>query len=539
MWLRTIQLKNIRSFVDSGHINLSKGINVLVGANSSGKSTILRTPYLLQGQENQHDTPRQFLRESLRAGAEQGEVRLLLADPAKQYFPGLQPQFDMRAWKPEFVFTGGPSTYTATMRKNNPPNEMAECSPLICAQREPHNFIYPYFSRRKPPNFDLVINHLNQSVVEEAFTHLPAKVDRLSNPYHADHKKFEEICSLSLGLRIGAAAYQNGKHAGLTLEDGAFLPVEQMGEGTLGVLALLAHLCIAKGKLFLIEEPENDIHPKALKALLDFIVAQAQHNQFIISTHSNIVLKILGSAPGAQVFYVEMKQETPQSIPTSTCTLLGDDPESRIRLLEDLGYYPSDLYLYDAYLVLEESSAERVIRDFMVPYMFPNLQGKLRTIAAGGISKVEASFHDFHRLFVYLHTAPQYRDRAWVAVDAGADGEQVVSDLRQKFKDWTPNHFQTWTATQFEDYYPPQFKAQADTVLAIKNKLDRQKQKGTLAEAVAAWCVANPDAAKQWFRESAKDVLALLGEIEKSLSPKVPASDIPPKLFAPATTDIK
>ena len=520
MWLRTIQLKNIRSFADSGEINLSKGINVLVGANSSGKSTILRSPHILQGHENQTDAYRVFLREGVRAGAEDGEVRLVLAEPAKRYFPGLKPDFDMRAWVPEFVFSGGLNKFSATMRKNNPPNEMGACPEKICAQREPDNFIYTYFSRRKPTNFDLIINHENQSVVEETFVHLPAKIDRLSNPYFSAHKQFEEICWRSLGLRIATAAHGSGKQAGLTLEDGTFLPVDRMGEGTLGVLALLSHLCIAKGNLFLIEEPENDIHPKALKALLDFIVAQSRNNQFIISTHSNIVLKILGSAPEAHVFSVEMNQESPQSIPTSSCTLLGNDPESRIRLLEDLGYSPSDLYLYDVYLVLEESSAERVIRDFIVPFMFPNLQGKLRTIAAGGVSKVEACFNDFHRLFVYLHTAPQYRDRAWVAVDAGLDGEKVVSAMREKFKDWTPSHFQTWTATQFEDYYPPKFKAEADTVLAIQNKLEKQKQKGALAEAVTAWCVANPGAAKEWFAEHAKDVLALLSGIEESLFPK-------------------
>jgi hypothetical protein len=291
-----------------------------------------------------------------------------------------------------------------------------------------------------------------------------------------------------------------------------------MGEGTPGILSLLSHLCVAKGKLFLIEELENDIHPKALKALLEFIISKSSENQILISTHSNIVLKLLGGASDAHVFSIEMKVDPADQVPTSTCTLLDDAPESRLRLLEDLGYEPSDLYFYDAYLVLEESSAERVIRDLILPRMFPKLQGRLRTIAAGGISKVEPCFHDFHRLFVYLHTAPQYRNRAWAAVDAGAEGELVVSRLKDKFKTWDLTRFKCFAAAKFEEYYPPTFRADVERVLALRNDLECTKEKGKLAEAVVAWGLEHPQDAIQWFNDSAKDVVALLADIQQTLA---------------------
>jgi predicted ATPase len=45
-----------------------------------------------------------------------------------------------------------------------------------------------------------------------------------------------------------------------------------------------------------IEEPETDLHPRALHGLLDLIVQSAaeHNNQFVISTHSNIVVRHLG-----------------------------------------------------------------------------------------------------------------------------------------------------------------------------------------------------------------------------------------------------
>jgi hypothetical protein len=292
--------------------------------------------------------------------------------------------------------------------------------------------------------------------------------------------------------------------------------VEKLGEGTPSILALLAHLAVAKGKLFLIEEPENDLHPRALKALLSFIACSSQENQFLISTHSNIVVSHLGAVPEARVFSLEMKLD-PEQIPTSTCGLLGSDPESRARVLLDLGYAPSDLYLYDAYLVLEESTAERILRDFVVPYMFPKLQGKLRLVAAGGSGKVEPTFDDFHRLFVFLHVTPQYQSRAWVAIDAGPEGEAVVAKLRGRFKTWPASHFRCFGADKFESYYPSRFQAEAAGVLGLQNKQERRTQKGTLAERVAAWCIDHPYEAKAWLTENAKDVIELLAAIQAAL----------------------
>jgi len=518
MWLKSIQLKNIKSFADSGDIQLSKGINILVGPNNAGKSIILRSAYLLQGPESDPNSQSAFLQQTARVGTQDGEVRLLLADAQKKQLNCLRPEFDMAGWTPEFLFLRKQNQISFAMRKNNPPTEFVGCSQPICRQREPENFIYPYFSRRKPSTFDLGINRQNETVIEETFTHLPAKIDRLSNPRHFGYKPFEEICSRCLNLPISTATHQSGKEVGLMLTDGTLLSVDKMGEGTPGILSLLSHLCVAKGKLFLIEELENDIHPKALKALLEFIISKSSENQFLISTHSNIVLKLLGGASDAHVFSIEMKVDPADQVPTSTCTLLDDAPESRLRLLEDLGYEPSDLYFYDAYLVLEESSAERVIRDLILPRMFPKLQGRLRTIAAGGISKVEPCFHDFHRLFVYLHTAPQYRNRAWAAVDAGAEGELVVSRLKDKFKTWDLTRFKCFAAAKFEEYYPPTFRADVERVLALSNDLECTKEKGKLAEAVVAWGLEHPQDAIQWFNDSAKDVVALLADIQQTLA---------------------
>src|SRR5262249_19596834 len=146
-----------------------------------------------------------------------------------------------------------------------------------------------------------------------------------------------------------------------------FIYVEDMGEGVSSLLGLIASLCMADGNLLLIEEPENDIHPEGLKALLRSIVEKSANNQFIVSTHSNIVTKHLGAAPGGKVFKVELNYQ-PGQVPTSTIEEIPGTPEARIDVLRELGYELYDFDLWNGWLILEEASAERIIRDYLIPW---------------------------------------------------------------------------------------------------------------------------------------------------------------------------
>ena len=302
------------------------------------------------------------------------------------------------------------------------------------------------------------------------------------------------------------------------IEDETIIPVTTMGEGIINILAFLVHLSSATGKLFLMEEIENDLHPAALKRLLDFIISKSQKNQFIISTHSNIVVRHLGTALNSKLFSVEMKLEDGSGIPTSTCQPVADNPEDRIHLLESLGYEPFDFYLWKGYLILEESTAERLIRDFFVPFLVPNLQGKLKTIAAQGVTDVEARLSDLMRLFVFIHTAPQYKERAWVAVDGGAKGDELVSNLRQNFKSWPEQHFRCFKAKNFEEYYPAQFQPKASEIFSMAKGLPKQQAKGKLAEEVLQWALDHQQEAKAEFASRAKEILDFLNEIATKLA---------------------
>ncbi len=79
-------------------------------------------------------------------------------------------------------------------------------------------------------------------------------------------------------------------------ESGLKHPVHQMGasSGTLRMLALMtALLTTSEAKLIGIEEPENYVHPTALSAFVEYIQRAREDTQFMITTHSPLVLDAL------------------------------------------------------------------------------------------------------------------------------------------------------------------------------------------------------------------------------------------------------
>jgi hypothetical protein len=302
-------------------------------------------------------------------------------------------------------------------------------------------------------------------------------------------EEYTKLCHKVLGFRLSTYASQNGKQAGISIGRFDHIPIEAMGEGVSSQLGLITDLCMADGNLFLIEEPENDIHPESLKALLDVIVAKSANNQFIVTTHSNIVARYLGAAPHSKLFSVEL-DFAPGAVPTSVIREIEKTPAARIAALRQLGYELYDFDLWEGWLILEEASAERIIRDYLVQWFAPRLS-RVRTLAAGGTSKVVPTFEDFRRLFLFTHLEPRYRERAWVIVDGDASGREVVEQLRKKYKDWPPEYFRTWDEADFEKYYPPRFSDKVAAALALSHEPKREAKKRLFSE-VKAWCDKSP-----------------------------------------------
>jgi predicted ATPase len=381
--------------------------------------------------------------------------------------------------------------------------------------QEPNNLIFPVLSARRVPFYRQQANQKEAISVSHTDNNLVSRVAPLTSSQIPEAIKFRQLCRDVLGINLDVLQGDSGGQQSLGIQVNRYetISLEAMGAGLSGALSLLVGMSGARNKIFVIEEPEDDLHPKALKALLDAIAEASEHNQFVISTHSSIVLTRFADLPNLKVLHVVSDMMVP---PTSSFTEI-QTTEDRIRVLQDLGYGLADLDLGQGWLIFEESSAERLVRQYLAPWFAPGLS-KLRTAAAHGVSRVEPLFEDFREMFLFAHLEPLYHHRAWVIVDGDEAGLETIRKLRAAYTSWPEGHFQHWGKDDFERYYPAEFSDRVESVLTVQDRAKRQNEKKKLLQAVIEWIDKDPDHARQEFEKSAGEVIDVLRTIETDLA---------------------
>jgi len=503
MWIQSLTLHNIRSFIKQS-IEFSNTVNILVGPNNAGKSTILLPILGLQEQLPTFQSGDVRV-DAQRAGA---KVELVFSDDSQ-----------IRNYIPEFtrIWYGLQENTDVLVLMGHRAGHAQE-APQIRA-REPHNLICPFLSLRKATD-PLQVEATAEAAqsVSKNLEFLHAWIDKVATSPHSNISSFyRKACDSILGYQVAVVHAQGGRRAVYSMTNGAEIPVEAMGAGTLNILGLLAQLAGSSGKVFVLEEPENDIHPRALKELLRLVAGKSTDNQFIVTTHSNIVLKELGAVPEGKIFWVSM--ELKAEVPTSGLREVGNRPTARLKVLADLGYEFSDYELWDAWLILEESSAGTIIRKYLVPWFAQGLEGRLRTVSANGRDQVRKSFSHYNTLFVYLHLQKAYRNKAWVVLDAGDEEAAIVGRMKDTYASsgWREEQFRQWTEHDFEKYYPARFQERVVAIAGIKDRGDKRDAKEALLKDVEEWVRQDQEEAKRRFEESAGDVIEMLRDIQRAL----------------------
>jgi predicted ATPase len=497
----SVRLRNFRSFVDSDVIQLTD-MNVLVGANNAGKSSVLRGLYLMQ-----EGAGPAFA--DVRVGSGAASIEIFLAESQESNPFGSFPKGEgsvLISINSADRRTGNISLqFTTDNRSTNR---------SLLPNLDPAHFVVPYLSKRKTAGYNEDVRYQYAMQVAPSMANLAAKLSQVSNRAFPGSDAYAKACEEILGFVVTAIPAENGQRPGIYLPSQEAVPIDQMGEGVPNIVALLADLSISSGKLFLIEEPENDLHPEALKALLELIVESSERNQFVVSTHSNIVVRHLGATENSSVFHVSApKGQLPT---TATIAKVQNSSQARLDVLRDLGYSLTDFDLWDGWLIVEESSAERIIRDYLIRWFAPKLS-RVRTLAASGTSNVEAVFGDFDRLMRFAHLEPMYFGAAWVRVDADKSGRDVVTKLRETYTSWPQDHFSCFSKEQFEHYYPEPFADRVTLVLSIADRQERRKAKRLLLDDVRQWLDEDEDRGRAALEHSAKDVISELQAIEAQL----------------------
>lgn len=508
MRLTAIQLLNYRSFTDSQQIALGQ-ITLLIGRNNTGKSTILRSPLVLQ-----QNIPINWT-EQIRKGERSSQLKF--------WFNDVDWDRDMRN-QAQGIPRGTDLVVQTNLDQPNTSYSMTLGSGDTYAfnqisHLEPDTYIYPILSTRKNTRITNEVAEERTNTVGITVENLNNKVQRLSIRQHRLNELFERMCEELIGYTVASIpAPGGGQRAGIYITDTESLPVDVMGEGVVSLLSFITDLCIAENKLFVIEEPENDIHPQALKILMQLIIeATKKGNQFLISTHNNIVAKYLGSTEDVKIYKTDAEIST-GAVPTSTVVEVPPTPEARIELLTSLGYELYDFDIWDGWLLLEESTAEQLIAQFIIPEFAPELK-RLRTISVNGNEEAGPAFAEFNRLFRFAHLENHYKNRAWVILDGDERGRELIKSIRESYPSWDEGNFRYWKEENFESYYPPKFKEQVAAALALTGKA-KKDAKTQLIKDVLTYCEAEPAEAKKALSKSAAEVIEKLKALEASLFPK-------------------
>lgn len=169
--------------------------------------------------------------------------------------------------------------------------------------------------------------------------------DRLSAIHQSSPETFDQIVSatqsvLGLPSRIEPRESEEQDRVWFVQDEpGLKHPVHQMGvsSGTLRMLALMTALFgEARGNLIGIEEPENHVHPTALAAFAEYLLTARERVQILVTTHSPLLLDYLDDP--AAVCVVRHTEEE------GTRVKREEDPDAVRRALEASGFGLGELY---------------------------------------------------------------------------------------------------------------------------------------------------------------------------------------------------
>lgn len=487
MWIEQLSLLNVRTF-ESETISFEKGVNLLIGPNNSGKSTVI-------GAIAHFQNFGRIGKEATRLGKTAAALSIKLKD-ADKFF----------------------ETDEELMMSNLEHHQMTgENSKIKLSDKDADSFMFPFLSHRKVDRYNEPSREGSHRISQDN-SDLSSRLSIISNPTHPSNKEYFEACKAILGFEVANIQTKNGLVPGVYIGKNT-IPIEAMGDGVGMVAGFLTRLASAEGNLFLIEEPENDLHPSALKKLLTLIVSASDKNQFIISTHSHLVLRHLGGLKKSKIFSLAKTGDSADSI---TNVKEVESSEDKNQVLLDLGYEINDLDSYDAWLFFEEASMEKIVRDILIPMFVPEIHGRVRTFSTRGYGNMRSRFDELNSLFVYLNLDFKYKSRAWAFVDDGTDEQNMLEGLKKVYvgkHKWDPNCFVQLKKHDLEDYYPSKFNKEKKKVKDAKGSDIEKKLKGELCEKVISWAREDKKA-EIILNDSFKEVIDQLKLVEKKLKAK-------------------
>lgn len=208
--------------------------------------------------------------------------------------------------------------------------------------------------------------------------------DRIKAPLSKFMPKIKSI-DISIEDRIRRRSFLYGKSVEVEMDDGAKTRLSQKGDGvkSLTAMAILSQI-EAKNRVIIVDEPENHLHPDAIRYLRQVLYSLAAQNQIIISTHNPIFVNRTNVQSNIIVDRNEAR------------------PAQRIDEVRNLlGVMMSDNLVYSDYVIVVEGLTDRMIITYALEndeVLSPLLKNSYITVRAiGGTNNLQAELYGLER----------------------------------------------------------------------------------------------------------------------------------------------
>lgn len=505
MKLTSIQLSKYKCFESTGEIILSPGINVFVGKNDQGKSTFLESLRHFMD-FNSSSEAQIYIRNSeqnfsVTLGVENVQPNNFIINPTVHVIEGVPGTIALLYERGSIFQFRFRNASGGEISKNTG-------SGIFASGREnaPIFFIDP----------DRFLKSSHQVGRQEALQqdprggHAAALIDELVSS--DDRDELESITRDLFGFRVQAIPHTPGqKMIGKTNTSGKRIDARHMGSGVSHVAFLLAHFIGLKDAVVIIDEIEHSLHPELLKKLLDYIFKKAKENnlQVLIGTHSNIVVMRAGFDPENKIYEIRQNGDKSGVFAINTT-------EDRHKLISELGYSPSDLGVYDAFLITEESTAEKFIAHVIIPIFRPGLIGRIKIVAAEGAGDVPLTVRITEKLFLFQYLNGSLVQRTWVICDGDIPGLKAIKDIKEWEKAIPDQYHNLSEGKMIESYYPTSIVENflRDNKLSTLSDLYKDPNSNQLKVTLLSQVIECLGKGADFFSTEAKDIIDIINSIE-------------------------
>jgi putative ATP-dependent endonuclease of the OLD family len=212
-----------------------------------------------------------------------------------------------------------------------------------------------------------------------------------------------------------------------------------------------------KNFIFLIDEAELHLHPKAQRSLKNALLELANGgDQIIITSHSSVLIS--DEVENQELFKVEKLEKI-----TNIQPILEDDKHQVV--FELLGGSPSDLLLPDNFLIVEGRSEFEFISRILTRFYSEKKKNINILQSQGFLSKSKNRINAIHECFLPLversnTRSPIYRQKLIIIHDdKNSQNKSEFNEFHKNYPDFKENNqiFNILTPS-LESYYPEEWK---------------------------------------------------------------------------------